>query len=120
MILVLLLSSALLAQGPLSPRAAGPPESATGGRGQSIGRPAPAAPDDELAQMRDDLNKLESLNLNMSSEIEFLSNQNLQILLRTNVQMWRIVIGDLRRQIEREEQRRAAPPQSPGPAPSPR
>lgn len=57
--------------------------------------------------MRDDLNKLESLNLNMSSEIEFLRDQNLQILLRTNVQMWTIVIRDLREQVARE-QRKAA------------
>jgi TolA-binding protein len=64
-----------------------------------------AAQSDELAQMRDDLNKLESLNLNMSSEIEFLHDQNLQILLRTNSQMWGVLIRDLRRQIDREEQR---------------
>ena len=65
---------------------------------------------DELAQMRDDLNKLESLNLNMSSEIEFLRDQNLQILLRTNVQMWTIMIRDLREQVAREEQRQAVSP----------
>ncbi len=59
--------------------------------------------------MRGDLNRLESLNLNMSSEIEFLRDQNLQILLRTNSQMWTVLIRDLRRQIDREEQRRAMP-----------
>jgi len=63
--------------------------------------------------MRDDLIKLESLNLNMSSEIEFLRDQNLQILLRTNVQMWTILIRDLREQIAREEQRRVTTPQTP-------
>jgi len=68
-----------------------------------------ASPDNELTQMRDDLNRLESLNLNMSSEIEFLRDQNLQILLRTNSQMWTVIIRDLRRQIDREEQKRAAP-----------
>ncbi len=57
--------------------------------------------------MRDDLNKLDSLNLNMSSEIEFLRDQNLQILLRTNVQMWTIVIRDLREQVAREERKAA-------------
>ena len=72
----------------------------------------PAPPNDELAQMRDDLNRLESLNLNMSSEIEFLRDQNLQILLRTNSQMWMVLIRDLRRQIDREEQRRAMPARS--------
>ncbi len=72
--------------------------------------------------MRDDLNKLESLNMNMTSEILFLRDQNLQILLRTNSQMWTILIRDMRQQIEREEQRRAAPPQTARPAvkPSPR
>lgn len=60
--------------------------------------------------MRDDLNKLDSLNLNMSSEIEFLRDQNLQILLRTNVQMWTIVIRDLREQVAREEQRQGVLP----------
>ena len=60
--------------------------------------------------MRDDLNKLDSLNANMSTEIEFLRDQNLQILLRTNVQMWTVLIRDLRQQVQREEQRRAMPP----------
>ncbi len=74
------------------------------------GQTASAQPGDELAQMRDDLNRLESLNLNMSSEIEFLRDQNLQILLRTNSQMWTVLIHDLRRQIDREEQRRSPTP----------
>ncbi len=60
--------------------------------------------------MRDDLNKMESLNLNMSSEIEFLHDQNLQILLRTNSQMWTILIRDLQRQLSREEQQKATSP----------
>ncbi len=59
--------------------------------------------------MRDDLNRMESLNLNMSSEIEFLHDQNLQILLRTNSQMWTVLIRDMRRQLERDEQRGATP-----------
>lgn len=71
--------------------------------------------------MRDDLNKLESLNMNMTSEILFLRDQNLQILLRTNSQMWTILIRDMRQQIEREEQRRAAPQlETPAAKPSPR
>src|SRR5262244_876933 len=63
-------------------------------------------PSDELSQIRDDLNKLESLNMNMSSEIEFLHDQNLQILLRTNSQMWTTLIRDMRRQLQQQEQRR--------------
>ena len=46
---------------------------------------------------------MESLNMNMSSEIEFLHDQNLQILLRTNSQMWTILIRDLRRQLVQQE-----------------
>lgn len=65
---------------------------------------------DELAQIRDDLNKMESLNMNMSTEIEFLHDQNLQILLRTNSRMWMILIRDLRRQLEHEQQQRNTAP----------
>jgi hypothetical protein len=74
--------------------------------------PSAVQTDDELARMRDDLNRLESLNLNMSSEIEFLRDQNLQILLRTNSQMWGVLIRDLRQQIDREERRRSSLPPS--------
>ncbi len=67
----------------------------------------------ELTQMRTDLSRMESLLGNMSAEIEFLRDQNLQILLRTNAQMWTILVRDLRKQIDREEQRdRASQPAS--------
>ena len=66
---------------------------------QSVQQPSRLRTSDDFAQMRDDLNKMESLNMNMSSEIEFLHDQNLQILLRTNSQMWTILIRDLRRQL---------------------
>jgi hypothetical protein len=72
---------------------------------------APPAPGADLAQMRTDLNRMESLLGNMSSEIEFLRDQNLQILLRTNAQMWTILIRDLRGRIDREEQQRSRVPQ---------
>ncbi len=65
----------------------------------------PTTPGDDLAQMRMDLNRMESMLGNMSSQIEFLRDQNLQILLRTNAQMWTTLIRDLRRQVDREEQR---------------
>jgi hypothetical protein len=71
---------------------------------------SPPRPGDALAQMRDDLNKMDSLNLNMSSEIEFLHDQNLQILLRTNSQMWGILIRDLQRQLARQERQEATAP----------
>ncbi len=81
---------------------------------QAAGQQSATRPSDDLAQMRVDLDRMESLNLNMSSEIEFLRDQNLQILLRTNSQMWTLLIHDLRQRIERDEQLRSAPPQSPG------
>jgi hypothetical protein len=119
---VLLLSSALLAQDSSSQRGTGdePSNPAAGGPGQVSGQQPKSGTGDELARMRDDLNKLESLNMNMTSEILFLRDQNLQILLRTNSQMWTILIRDMRQQIEREEQRRAAPAERPAAKPSSR
>jgi len=110
--LVLLFSSALLAQGPGQSGGAKQGPQAAPQASQQPGRQASPQGTDDLAQMRDDLSRMESLNLNMSSEIEFLRDQNLQILLRTNSQLWTLLIRDLRRQIDREEQRRAAPPAS--------
>lgn len=75
--------------------------------------PAMMQPAGDSSQIRDDLNKMESLNLNMSSEIEFLHDQNLQILLRTNSQMWTILIRDMRRQLQEQEQRGNAVPAVP-------
>ena len=71
---------------------------------------APATPNDDLAQMRIDLDRMDSLLGNMSSEIEFLHDQNLQILLRTNAQMWTTLIRDLRRQVDREQRARDRKP----------
>lgn len=73
---------------------------------QSGALPQATPPGDDLAQMRTDLNQMESLLGNMSSEIEFLRDQNLQILLRTNARMWTLLIRDLRKQVDREEQQR--------------
>jgi len=77
-----------------------------GPQAQSGASPQTAPPGDDLAQMRIDLDRMDSLLGNMSSEIEFLRDQNLQILLRSNAQMWIILIRDLRRQVDREEQQR--------------
>ena len=71
---------------------------------------APAPSSDRVEQMRTDINQMESLMNNMSSEINFLRDQNLQILLNTNVRMWTILLRDLRRQLDDEEQRRATEP----------
>ena len=64
---------------------------------------------DRAAQMRADLNQMESLMNNMQSEINFLRDQNLQILLNTNVRMWTILIHDLRRQLDDQQHPSPAP-----------
>jgi hypothetical protein len=69
----------------------------------------PSQSSDRAEQMRADLDQMESLMNNMQSEINFLRDQNLQILLNTNVRMWTILIRDLRRQLDDEQHR------SPGP-----
>ena len=112
LILVLELSSFAQRGAGSSDQNAAPGSAARPSGGQSSA-PARAPASDQLARMRDDLNRLESLNLNMSSEIEFLRDQNLQILLRTNVQMWTILIRDLREQVAREEQRQSVSPPPP-------
>jgi hypothetical protein len=103
MLLLALNSQKTLAQSTNTPLASTAPS--TQPQSQSATQQPSPAPNDDLAQMRTDLDRMESLLGNMSSEIEFLRDQNLQILLRTNAQMWTIVIRDLRRQVDREEQR---------------
>lgn len=101
---ILLFSAALLAQAPATPTANGknPPQAQTNATpAPSPGTRASAA--GQYTQMLNDLSQMESLNLNMSSEIEFLRDQNLQILLRTNSRMWTILIRDLRQQIQLQQ-----------------
>jgi hypothetical protein len=109
MLVVLLLGSALWAQsgGEANPSSWNG-QSQIAPSGQAAAPPTAEAGDD-LAQMQTDLNHMESLLNNMSSEITFLRDQNLQILLNTNARMWTILIRDLRLQIAREEQRRGKP-----------
>src|SRR5580704_13649870 len=113
LLFVVLLCSGLLGQAAASPSGGGNqnPEPVLAAPAQVPGRQLSGQTGNDLAQMRVDLDRMESLNSNMSSEIEFLRDQNLQILLRTNSQMWTILIRDLRRQIQIEEQHKAiAPP----------
>jgi len=72
-----------------------------------------STPSTRAQQMRADLNQMESLMNNMQSEINFLRDQNLQILLNTNVRMWTILIRDLRAQLDEEERRTPQPPVAP-------
>jgi hypothetical protein len=71
--------------------------------------PPTAQSSDRAEQMRADLTQMESLMNNMQSQINFLRDQNLQILLNTNVQMWTILIRDLRRQLDDEQRPSPAP-----------
>ena len=106
MLFLLLLSTTLWAQssGAQSKASAQDGQSQADTAGQAATQPAPGEAGDDLAQMRTDLNHMESLLNNMSSEITFLRDQNLQILLNSNARMWTILIRDLRLQIDREEQ----------------
>ena len=106
LVAVMLAACQLPAQSP-SPT----PEASMQSTQSQAGTSSQSAAPDERAQMRTNLDRMESLLGNMSSEIEFLRDQNLQILLRTNSQMWTILIRDLRRQIDREEQQRSRMPQ---------
>ena len=86
-VFLLLLSVSAWAQArPPAEKPASPP----GAVGQAAAQPSAPEAGDDLAQMRTDLNRMESLLNNMSSEITFLRDQNLQILLRSNAQMWTI------------------------------
>jgi hypothetical protein len=107
-VLVFLLSSFLLGQDSSEHGAAARTDAVQ--QPHTTGQTSSPQAGDDFAQMRDDLNKMDSLNLNMSSEIEFLHDQNLQILLRTNSQMWTLLIRDLQRQLARQERREAASP----------
>ena len=104
---VALTSTETFAQSANTPMAAQSAESQASPRAPSAAQQPPAMSNSDLAQMRTDLDRMESLLGNMSSEIEFLRDQNLQILLRTNAQIWRMLISDLRRQVDREEQERS-------------
>ena len=104
---VALTSTETFAQSANTPMAAQSAESQASPPAPSAAQQPPAMPNSDLAQMRTDLDRMESLLGNMSSEIEFLRDQNLQILLRTNAQMWRMLISDLRRQVDREERERS-------------
>ena len=97
-LVVALLSSPFFAQSTAAGHAGSPQASSS----------TPVLPGDDFAQLGMDLDRLESLLNNMSSETEFLHDQNLQILLRTNSQMWTILIRDMRQQLAREQRRWAA------------
>jgi small-conductance mechanosensitive channel len=71
--------------------------------------PATSSPaPDRIQQMRTDLDQMESQMNSMSSRVNFLRDQNLQILLNNNVRLWTILIRDLRLQLDEEQHKRDA------------
>ena len=64
---------------------------------------------DPAAQMRLDLNEMEGLVNNLAAQTNFIRDTNLSILLNTNVRLWRVLLRDLRMQLD-------AQPPSPQPA----
>jgi hypothetical protein len=111
LVLAISLSPVVWAQSAAPPST---PAASNAGAPAAQGQQPPASgTSDDLAQMRIDLDHMESLLNNMNSEITFLRDQNLQILLNTNSRMWTMLIRDLRLQINREEQHRTHAPELP-------
>ena len=71
------------------------------------GIPQSAPPIDRARQMELDLNQMESLLNNMAAQVSFIRDTNMSILLNTNVQLWSVLIRDLRLQLQ-EQQRHPA------------
>lgn len=63
----------------------------------------PAAPVDPAQQMQLDLDRMESLVNNMSAQVSFIHDTNMSILLNTNVQLWNVLIRDLRMQMQAQK-----------------
>jgi len=68
----------------------------------------PVPPPDTARQMQLDLDQMESLVNNMAAQVSFIRDTNMSILLNTNVQLWSVLIRDLRMQLQ--EQQRAPKP----------
>jgi hypothetical protein len=100
-VLILALAGAALAQNGTPPA---PP--------QKQEAPATERPD-ATQQMQLDLDQMDSLVNNMATQVSFIQNTNMSILLNSNVRLWTILLRDLRLQLE--QQKRAAGRQSPHP-----
>lgn len=105
LVFVVALSVAALAQAartaePQSLPAQGEPTQAAGAPVQTSTDPA--------AQMEIDLNQMDGLLNNMATEVSFIQNTNMQILLNTNVRLWTLLLRDLRRQVQEQQKHGAA------------
>ncbi len=67
----------------------------------------PPSPPDPAHQMQLDLDQMDSLVNNMATQVSFIRDTNMSILLNTNVRLWTVLIRDLRMQVQ-EQQRHAA------------
>jgi len=62
-----------------------------------------------------DLDQMESLLSNMATEVSFISDTNMQILLSTNVRLWTLLLRDLRLQLAQQRHHGQAGPSQPAP-----
>jgi len=63
----------------------------------------PVVPADPARQMQLDLDRMESLVNNMAAQVSFVRDTNMSILLNTNVQLWSVLIRDLRMQLQEQQ-----------------
>jgi hypothetical protein len=104
-VMLLMTSMIAFAQSPEQSSQASPAPKTTSPQASAPGlRPDPAH------QMQMDLDQMESLVNNMAAQVSFIRDTNMSILLNTNVQLWSVLIRDLRLQLE-EQQRHAAAPE---------
>ena len=101
-LLAMLMAIAAIAQTPGSAQPAAPVNQA----------PTATPPADPARQMELDLNQMESLLNNMAAQVSFVRDTNMSILLNTNVQLWSVLIRDLRLQMQ-QQQRGSRPNTSP-------
>ena len=72
-----------------------------------------APPVDAARRMELDLNQMESLLNNMAAQVSFIRDTNMSILLNTNVQLWSVLIRDLRLQLQEQQRGGTKSPGSP-------
>lgn len=105
-LLALVMASAASAQtADRNPQESSPQQNPTAGTSSASAAPDPAH------QMQLDLNQMESLLNNMAAQVSFIRDTNMSILLNTNVQLWSVLIRDLRLQLQ--EQQRVRPAANP-------
>ena len=75
-----------------------------------LGAPGSSAPRvDPARQVQLDLDQMESLLNNMAAQVSFIRDTNMSILLNTNVQLWSVLIRDMRMQLQQQQRAVTAP-----------